>query len=124
MNDIVRRNDGGMKGGKIVENETEAEIVTVTVTVTVTVNGKDRGTAASEDTDPESDGMMVIDNKIRGPRNMSIMTESDLGMREGATMRANPEGSGVGDMIRVVINEICGLERDDHERRQSRHEPQ
>ena len=117
MNDIVRRNDGDMKVGKIVENETEAEIVTM--------NGKDRGTAASEDTDPESDGMIVTDNKIRGPRNMSIMTESDLGMREGAMMRAKAEGSGVGDMIEsLVINEICSLEREDHERRQSRHEPQ
>jgi hypothetical protein len=53
------------------------------------------------------------------------MTESDLGMREGAIMRAKPEESGVGEMIKsLVINEICSLEREDHERRQSRHEPQ
>ena len=106
MKNIVRRNDGDMKVGKTVENETEAEIVTVVV------NGKDRGTAASEDTDPESDGMMVTDNKIRGPRDMSIMTESDLGMREGAMMRAKPEGSGVGDMVKsLVINETTNDDR-------------
>jgi len=117
MNDVVRRNDGDMKIGKVVENETEAEIVIVT--------GKDRRTAASEDTDPASGGMIVIDTKIRGPKNLSIMTESDLGMREGAIMRAKPEESGVGEVIKsLVINEICGLEREDHERRQSRHEPQ
>ena len=117
MNDIVRRNDRDMKVGNIAEKEIEAEIVIVI--------GKDRGTATSEDTDPESGGMIVIDNKIRGPRNMSIMAESDLGMREGAMMRAKPEGSGVGEMIKsLVINEIYGLERKNHERRQSRHEPQ
>ena len=117
MKNIVRRNDGDMKVGKIVENETEAKIVTVTA--------KDHRTAASEDTDPESGGMIVADNKIRGPRSMSIMAESDLGTGEGATMRTKPEGSGVGEVIKgLVINEICGLSREDHERRQSRHEPQ
>ncbi|RFN53347.1 hypothetical protein FIE12Z_2411 [Fusarium flagelliforme] len=86
---------------------------------------EDRRTAASEETDPESGGMIVIDNKIRGPKKLSIMTESDLGTREGAIMRAKPEESGVGEMIKsLVINEICGLSREDHERRQSRHEPQ
>ncbi|KAL4727717.1 hypothetical protein ACLX1H_004403 [Fusarium chlamydosporum] len=76
--------------------------------------GRDRNRriAMSEDIDPESEGMIMIDPTIHGAEDMSVTRGKGLGMRKSVMMRMNLEERGVEEMMIHVKNKMCDREKE------------